>query len=384
MISPKSYADRRHRIRRTLVEQVAGGLPFIISAPVNVAYLTGLFASNAAVLIDPDGRDRLCTDGRYVQIAHDLDPELPVSVARASTHQLVLEAIDAGHGHVVLEGSLPIFVVNEFAQQVEITTHTGIIEQARRVKDEDEQALLAAACAITAEAFHRLAAEIRVGQTEVLIARRLEVLFAELGADDRAFPSIVAAGSHAAIPHHAPGTREIQPGDLLIVDAGARVQGYHADMTRTFIVAAEPSSEFKDWQGAVHEAREAALQVCQAGMPIADMDQAARSVLDSHGYADRMPHGLGHGIGLQIHEDPMLTVAPVAARPPRQPGPSRNEESRLEYGMVVAVEPGVYVPGFGGVRIEDSFLVTEGEPRTLTRTNDGEISTLLQIVGEPQ
>lgn len=149
-------------------------------------------------------------------------------------------------------------------------------------------------------------------------------------------------------------------------------------------MAAEPSSEFKDWQGAVHEAREAALQVCQAGMPIADMDQAARSVLDSHGYANRMPHGLGHGIGLQIHEDPMLTVAPVAARPPRQPGPSRNEESRLEYGMVVAVEPGVYVPGFGGVRIEDSFLVTEGEPRTLTRTNDGEISTLLQIVGEPQ
>ena len=372
MLAPIGFAERRHRIREAVAQQVVQGLPFVISSPPNVAYLTGVRASNAAVVIDPDGADLLCTDGRYVEMARAADPELPVVVARAATQQLVSEAAGQGHRRVAVEGSLSATLVEELSGMTSVIVCPGIVEQFRRVKDDHEISVLARACDITAAAFQQLAMEIRVGQSELFIARRLESIFAALGADDRAFPSIVATGSNAAVPHHVPGSRQIQAGDLLIIDAGAQVEGYHADMTRTFVVATEPSAEVSDWHDAVIAARSAAIRVCRAGAPIVAPDQAAAGTLASLGYLEWMQHGLGHGIGLEIHEGPMLT----------KPQGQAPDQERLALNMALAIEPGVYRPGVGGIRVEDSFVVTDHDPVVLTRTGHGEVPTTLQIVGE--
>lgn len=382
MLNSTIFAERRQRVRNAVADDIGEGIPFIVADSPNVAYLTGLSASNAAILIAPDGADQLCTDGRYLQMAHAVAPDLDVVVARASAHQLVHEAVGQGYQRLMIEGSLPAMLVEECGSSATLIIGNGIVEQLRRIKDQQETALLAMACRITAEAFQILAEEIRVGQTEALIARRLELLFAELGAEDRAFASIVATGPNAAIPHHSPGSQEIRVGDLLVIDAGARVGGYHADMTRTFMVGTEASAEFIEWHDAVIEARTAALQRCTSGAPATDMDTAARAVLSARGYGELMPHGLGHGIGLQIHEAPMLTVTQRQGAAHQPTGAATGGQHRLESDMVIAVEPGVYKSGVGGIRIEDSFQVTAGEPLTLTRTADGTVPTGLQIVGE--
>lgn len=372
MPSTVVLAERRDRIRGAVAAQESPGLPFVVSAPSNVAYLTGLRASNAALLIGADGADQLCTDGRYAEMARAVDPDLPVILARASTQHLVRTAASQGHPRIAVEGSLSATQVQELASIADVIACSGIVERFRRVKDESELAHLAMACDITAAAFQQLATQIRVGQSELGIARSLEAIFADLGAEDRAFPTIVATGPNSAVPHHAPGSRRIQAGDLLIIDGGAQVGGYHADMTRTYAVGTAPSSEYSDWLDAVMAARSAVVAACREGEPLADLDQACRTTLASRGYAEWMQHGLGHGIGLEIHEGPMLTGLAAQA----------TEQDRLMSGMVLAIEPGVYRPGVGGIRVEDSFAVTVEDPVILTRTRQAQIPTTLQIVGE--
>ena len=159
----------------------------------------------------------------------------------------------------------------------------GLVEQVRAVKDRDEIEDLAAACAITVEALAILSGEMRVGVTEVVLARRLEQLFGELGAEDRAFDTIVGSGPHSAIPHHQPGRRALQEGDLVVVDCGARVNGYHADMTRTFVVAAEPEAWQRDLHAAVQEAQQAATVAYVAGSAAREIDAVARGLLEPGG-----------------------------------------------------------------------------------------------------
>jgi Xaa-Pro aminopeptidase len=189
------------------------------------------------------------------------------------------------------------------------------------------------------------------GVSEVALARRLEQLFGELGAEDRAFDTIVAAGPHSAIPHHQPGSRPLAAGDLVVVDAGARVEGYHADMTRTFRVAGPRQG----WQDDIHEvvaqAQKAATAAYLPGALARGVDETARSVVTQAGLGDRFTHGLGHGVGLEIHEAPN-----VGAR----------STGTISTGMAITVEPGVYLPGRGGVRIEDTLVVTDAGPRILT------------------
>jgi Xaa-Pro aminopeptidase len=241
------------------------------------------------------------------------------------------------------------------------TVAASLVEQLRRVKDPLELAALERACSITVAAFAALAGEIRVGDAEVALARRLEQLFGELGAEDRAFDSIVGSGPHSAIPHHEPGARGLGGGDLLVIDAGARVDGYHADMTRTFVVAAEPAA----WQAEVHAAVAEAQQRATAGyLPGAEaraVHALARATIADAGLADAFTHGLGHGVGLRIHEAPMI---------------GERSNGTLEADMAITVEPGVYLPGRGGVRIEDTLVVTDAGPRILTEAPRG-----LAVVG---
>jgi Xaa-Pro aminopeptidase len=232
------------------------------------------------------------------------------------------------------------------------------VASVRMVKDDDELAAISRACAITAQGLGEIADGLRIGDSEVDIARRLESRFGQLGAQDRAFPTIVASGPNSAVPHHRAGSRQLAVGDLLVIDCGALVDGYHADMTRTFIVGTSAG----DWQESIHAvvaaAQAAAIEALEPDCHARDIDAVARAVIDEAGFGSSFTHGTGHGVGLEIHESPMLTA---------------DSTGRAPMCSVVTVEPGIYLPGRGGVRIEDSVVVQDTVkvltelPRALTR-----------------
>jgi len=238
-------------------------------------------------------------------------------------------------------------------RDLELVATTGTVEALRSVKDDEELAALAEACRISDEALAALLPEVRVGATERVLARRLEWLMLELGASAISFESIVAGGPHSAIPHHSPTDRPLEAGDLLKIDFGALYDGYHADETRTFVVGADP----EPWQAELHalvaRAQAAGVAALAVGADVREVDHAARSVIAAAGHAEHFGHGLGHGVGLDIHEAPMMGYAATGILGDRTP---------------VTVEPGVYLPGRGGVRIEDTLVVRTGGPVSLTQT----------------
>jgi Xaa-Pro aminopeptidase len=359
-IDAERHRERRDRVR-ALAASTLGADRVLVTHLPNVRYLTGFSGSNAVLVLGPDAdADLVGTDGRYVDQMAQEAPGLSTLVDR-DTLAAVAGGLSAGLTTAV-ESSLSLGDLPIVRERVgEPIVAPGLVEQVRAVKDRDEIEDLAAACAITVEALAILAGEMRVGLTEVVLARRLEQLFGELGAEDRAFDTIVGSGPHSAIPHHQPGRRALQEGDLVVVDCGARVNGYHADMTRTFVVAAEPEEWQRDLHGAVHEAQQAATAAYVAGTPAQEIDAVARGLLGRAGLGDRFTHGLGHGVGLEIHEAPM-----VGAR----------STGTLGADMVITVEPGAYLPGRGGVRIEDTLVVSDAAPRILTEAPRG-----LRVVG---
>ncbi len=344
------YRERRDLLRSLMGRAGAAGALAVTSLP-NVRYLTGFTGSNAVLMVGQEGAgDVLGTDGRYRDQAAEQAPDLPLVIDRDTLTATLTGRVSAGYA---VESTLTIGEANGLRERWgEPVVVTGLVEGLRSRKDPTEIALLERACAITAAAFAVVAGEIRVGDREVMIARRLEQVFGELGAEDRAFDSIVGSGPNSAIPHHAPGARRLEAGDLLVIDAGARVGGYHADMTRTFVVAGEPLPWQEEVHGLVKAAQEAAAAGAVAGTGARHLDGIAREVIVEGGYGDRFTHGLGHGVGLQIHEAPSL--GPLAT-------------GTIQSDMAITVEPGVYVPGRGGVRIEDTLVVTDSGPRILTQ-----------------
>ncbi len=344
------HAGRRDRLRESIPEDAEG---ILVSDFADLRYLTGFTGSNGAIFVcasGPDG-DIFSTDSRYTEQASLECPDLGVLVARQCLIAVAEQCVAQGFSEVLVDDRLPSGQVGEIAGAgLRSRPVRALVADLRQVKDSAEIEALAEACAITSGAIDALATEIRVGDTELRIARRLEQLFGDFGAEDRAFPTIVAAGANSAIPHHAPRHHPLCPGDLLVIDSGARVRGYHADMTRTFIVG-EPSP----WQIELHDlvasAARASRALARAGVSIADLDSAGRGMIEEAGMGDFFGHGLGHGIGLEIHEAPMI---------------SHRAEGRLAAETTITVEPGVYLPGRGGVRIEDSLLVTVDGHRSLT------------------
>ena len=342
------HAARRERLRQVIREQSTCDLLVVTHLP-NVRYLTGFSGSNGVLVLGRDGDVVFGTDGRYRDQAAGQCPDLDPVIDRDT---LVATVAAAGAGRLAVEGSLSIGSLRRLerdARDVEVVE--GLVEDLRRVKDAQELQALAAACAITVEALEALVTDVRVGVSERALARRLEQLFGELGAEDRAFETIVGSGPNSAVPHHEPGDRRLEAGDLLVIDAGARLDGYHADMTRTFVVGQAPSP----WQAEVHqvvlEAQQRAGAAYRPGAWARECYDTARDVIASAGMADAFTHGLGHGVGLEIHEAPMIG--------PRSAG-------SLARDMAITVEPGVYLTGRGGVRIEDTLVVTEAGPRILT------------------
>jgi Xaa-Pro dipeptidase len=237
---------------------------------------------------------------------------------------------------------------------VELVRAPGRVEELRQTKDDDEIEALRMACAAADRALAGLIEHggLRAGRTEREVARELEGRMLDHGAVSPAFESIVAAGANSAIPHHRPTDAALRAGDLVKLDFGALVDGYHSDMTRT-VVLGEPA----DWQRELYElvaaAQAAGRAALRVGASIPEVDAAARQVIEKAGHGEEFPHGLGHGVGLEIHEAPNLT---------------KTGEGRLLAGMAVTVEPGVYLSGRGGVRIEDTLVVRDHDPELLTLT----------------
>ncbi|GAA4944224.1 Xaa-Pro aminopeptidase [Nonomuraea thailandensis] len=334
------YAARRARLAGLLPAHEVHAL--LVTSPVNVRYLTGLTSSNAAVLIRADGTALLATDNRYIEAARRLD----VPSAEASDVAGRLAAPGTG----IEAASMSVAAYRRLGDG--LVPLGPVVEVLRAVKDEAELELIRTACAITDQAFADVCPRIAPGMTEREVAGLLERRMAELGADKPAFDTIVASGENGAIPHHTPTSRELRAGDLVTMDFGARYQGYHADMTRT-VSLGPPAGWQREVYDLVAAAQQAGRHALAPGARAGEVDEAARSVIEGAGHGGHFRHGLGHGVGLEIHEEPFL-------------GPSRT--GRLEDRVPITVEPGVYLPGRGGVRIEDTLVTREGGPELFTKT----------------
>ena len=351
----QTHAGRRERLRDMV--HAVGAEAALVTKLVNVRYLTGFTGSNAALLVT-DREDLLCTDGRYLTQAQQESPGLELVVDRECAPALIDRAGRDGVRRLAFEAhDLTVELHAELAAITgapELMALGHAVETLRTVKDDGELALLREACAIGDQALLDTIDGTAPGQTEREVARRLETAMVEFGADGIAFETIVATGPNSAIPHHQPTDREILRGDLLKIDFGARYQGYHADCTRTVLVGGAPAEWQSEIYDVVRRAQRAGRHALAVGADLRAVDAAARDVVVEAGYGDAFPHGLGHGVGLEIHEAPMLGV---------------RATGRLAGRTPVTVEPGVYLPGRGGVRIEDTLVVGEGTPELLTTTS---------------
>jgi Xaa-Pro aminopeptidase len=346
------FPHRRARSWQALADHAPEATAFLVTSLTHVRYLTGFTGSNAVLLLSDDGA-LLGTDGRYVVQAGEQCPDVELLVDRATLPAVVGKWQRDGGGVLAVEAqhlTVGDFRVIEDVIGAVPRETSGVVEACRVVKDASELAAIETACRISDAALQMLLPSVQVGDTERQLARRLETAMFECGADELSFATIVAAGPNSAKPHHEPTDRAVAVGDLVLFDFGAAVGGYHADMTRTIIVG-EPA----EWQIEIHAvvaaAQEAGREAARAGAQLADVDRSAREVVAEAGYGEFFDHGLGHGVGLQIHEAPFF---------------SARSEGRLLAGSPVTIEPGIYLPGRGGVRIEDTIMVNDGPSRSLT------------------
>lgn len=345
------HHERARRLARALPESIEA---LLVTDSRNVRYLTGFTGSNGALLVFRDIPPVVSTDSRYlVQIAAQ-SPDLECVDARDPAAALAARAAAEGVGQLGVEATDVTLaqrerLVSAVAGAAELVAVTGLVEGLRCVKDGPEIAVLSRACAITDLAFADLLGSLRPGVSEREAAWMLETSVRAHGGDGMAFDSIVAFGPNSAIPHHEPSDRPCARGDLVKVDFGAKVDGYHADMTRT--IAVPPVA---DWQRDLHAVVFAVQETCRAATVVgarpAELDELARREIEAAGHAST--HGLGHGVGLAIHEAPFLTASSTA--------------DRLVAHVPVTIEPGVYLPGHGGVRIEDTVLLGSDGARALT------------------
>lgn len=326
--------SRIERLRELLEE------PLLVTNLVNVLYLTGLDSSNAALLVEPDGA-RLFTDFRYIESARAVEGVEVVQTKRS----LIGWLSENLTGRIGFEANVLPF---SFAEQlrragIELVPRTGLVEQLRAVKDAAELDTFRRACAITDRMFERLVGEVSfVGRRERDVAWDITRLYHEEGADALAFEAIVGSGPTGARPHARAGDKIIESGELVVIDTGAVVRGYASDYTRT-LATGELNGEMREAYDVVLAAQQAGLAAIRAGESGVDVDAAARGIIEGSDFAGTFGHGLGHGLGLDVHEAPRL---------------STESPDTLAAGNVVTVEPGVYLEGRFGIRIEDDVIVT--------------------------
>lgn len=332
-----------------LLAKLPAGSAALLHNPSNIFYLSG-YTGEGLLLVGP-GVKAVITDFRYVEAAQKQCPDFEI------------HAISAGVSHVKLAGELLHKQgINKLLFEDNIVTVRALrdmekamgenmtfaaldfaVEALRTVKDEEELKAIKRACDITCQAFEYICGYIKPGMTERQVQLALNNKMLELGAQGMAFSTIVASGENGSLPHAVPGERVIQKGDLITMDYGAKVDGYCSDMTRTVAVG-EPSAKLREIYDIVLRAQEEAQSALAPGKLCSDMDKVARDIIAAAGYGECFGHSLGHGVGIDIHEEPRLS--------------SRSTDV-LAPGHIVTVEPGIYVPGLGGVRIENTCVITD-------------------------
>ena len=326
---------------------------FLVTRLPNVRYLTGFTGSNGQALFTSSGAV-FFTDGRYTEQSRHEVPDIErVTYLGVFAEPLAAACDRLGVRRLGFEGhDVTVAARDELTQRVdgvELVPLGRAVERQRWVKDDDELSLLREAQACTDRAFEDILDTLAVGMSERQVAVELEHAMRRAGADGVSFESIVAFGEQAAEPHHQPSHRLLDEGDVIKLDFGALYGGYHADMTRT-ISFGQPAPELQKIHDVVREAQQAGIDAIRAGVTGGEVDAAARRVVEDAGYGPRFGHGLGHGVGLEIHEGP--NFAPRGA-------------DVLPAGAVMTVEPGIYVPGLGGVRIEDMVEVQDDGCRVI-------------------
>jgi Xaa-Pro aminopeptidase len=333
----------------TRVERLQASLeePLIVSNLVNVRYLVGFESSNTALVVEPE-RVRLFSDFRYAELGRAVEGVEFVETKR-SLYAALAELLEGPHGFEADDLTYGNWETLS-AGGLGLVPRRGLVEALRAVKDETELEAVRKAAALTSEAYARFAEETFVGRTERDLAWRLDELFHELGAGAPAFETIVAAGPNSARPHSRPGGRKVEAGETVVVDSGAKLGGYCSDCTRTFATGPLPE-RLREAYAVCLEAQLAGLEAVQVWSTGVEADAAARRVIDDAGFGEAFGHGLGHGVGLAVHEAPRL---------------ARESSDTLVAGNVVTVEPGIYLEGLGGMRIEDLVIVGEDGPEVLT------------------
>ncbi len=333
---------RVERLRALLEE------PLLVTDAVNVRYLTGFRSSNAAVLVEPE-RSRLFSDFRYATAARALAGVEFEQTARS----LLGDLSERLTGRIAFEPEALSYAgfTTLAAGGLELVPRSGLVEGLRAVKDSEELAAIRRSAAVTDRVFERIAQERFTGRSERELAWRMEQLFHEEGAESLSFPAIVGGGPTGALPHSVPGDRLVEAGETVVIDAGCVVEGYASDCTRTF-AAGSLTGRLADAYAVCLEAQMAGLAAVRAGASGSEVDAVARRIVDGSEFRGTFGHGLGHGVGLQVHEAPTL-----------------REESAdtLVAGNVVTVEPGIYLEGLGGIRIEDLVVVEDGGAEVLSQ-----------------
>lgn len=335
----------------------------VVSNPVDVGYLTGFLGGDSYLVVAP-GKPVLISDGRYEE---DLEPfralcrvvirqgsmtEAVADLLRALADRGGVESVGVQNEHLTLgeEQALRAAIKRRRLPARVLAPTSGLVSGLRMVKDPGEVRLISRALEIQQAALVASLGSLRSGMTELEFAAELEHQMKARGSTNPGFSTIVAAGANASRPHYHPGDAKIRRNDILLIDWGATWKGYHGDMTRTFALGRWPAP-MKEVYKVVLEAHEAAAHALRPGRTGAEIDAVARAVIDKAGYGDRFSHGLGHGLGMNVHESPRLGKLAGA--------------DILEPGHVVTIEPGIYLPGVGGVRIEDDYLVTPRGRRNL-------------------
>jgi Xaa-Pro aminopeptidase len=358
-----TVTGRLDRLRAAFDEHEIDAL--VVTTLPNVRYLTG-FAGSAGVLTVTRDKALLTTDGRYrTQSAEQVDKtgaaaQVDITIGPVAEQRKAAQTLLTDAAKTIARIGLEADQVSWSAQRTwadllgegRLVATSNAVEALREVKDAAEIARMEHAAAIADAALFDTLPLMSQGVTEEHFALELDTAMRRHGAESTAFETIVAAGENSAKPHHHPGGRRIAQGDPVVVDFGATFEGYRSDMTRTFCVNEDPTGELARIFNVVQTSQAAGARAVKPGISVKEVDDVCRRIIAEAGWADRFEHGTGHGVGLDIHEAPTVSQLGTAILAP---------------GFVVTVEPGVYVPGHGGVRVEDTLVVTEDGARALTR-----------------
>lgn len=341
-------SDRLEVIRRKFADWQIDGL--LITSPTNRRWASGFTGSAGRLLITPE-RAILSTDSRYWSQAEQQATQFELHRSRDGEDNLRnLIAMGGGITRIGIEARYVTLEEKsglEKLEDVQWVPLSGTLEPLRALKTDAELDAIRTAARLTDDTVAQVPRLARPGTTERAVAWELEKFMRDSGADGTAFEIIVASGPNSALPHHRPGDRVLTEGDIIVVDLGAALGGYKSDLTRTFYLGEAPETRFWEIYNTVHDAQLAAIAALRAGVSGKTVDSAARDIITAAGFGDYFGHGTGHAVGLGIHEEPRLSRL--------------AEDVIIPAGAVMTVEPGIYLPDYGGVRIEDLVLVTPAE-----------------------